>query len=198
MKKIYFDFSLVLLAGIVFYFLFSQCYTTFQHPVVYVPVDSTTYYEQEVTFADDCSQCHEEKQEYVENTTDIYADPVYQQNYNWNYYFVTPWWYDPYYYSGNNQAVGGDEQLAPTQRRDFDRRETPPGPNYAAPAASSPSLAKPRSSNSSNRSTNASPPKRTPRRSTISSPTKKSQPAAPGPKRVSRTESKQKSKKKKK
>ena len=136
MKKFYFHSPIILLAGIVFYFLFSQCYTTFQHPIVYVPVDSTSYYEQEVTFADDCSQCHEDQKKYIEHETDIYADPVYQQNYSWNYYYMTPWWYDPYYYYGDNNAMADDDQLAPTQRRDFGRRDTGPAVSGEKPCPS--------------------------------------------------------------
>jgi len=195
MKKIYSYSPIFFMAAIVFYVLFSQCYTTFQHPIVYVPVDSTTYYEQEVTFADDCSQCHEDQKKYVENETDIYADPVYEQNYNWNYYYITPWWYDPYYYYGDNRPMAGEDQLEPTQRRDFGRRDTGPGPTYAAPAPSSSSLSKSRTNNSSNNSSNYSPPKRSERRQSVSTPAKKSQPPASAPKRVSRTKEKKKEKK---
>ncbi|NOZ60059.1 MAG: hypothetical protein GXO74_00105 [Calditrichaeota bacterium] len=192
MKKIYLHSPIIFMVAILFYFLFSQCYTTFQHPTVYVPVDSTSYYAQEVTFADDCSQCHEDQKKYVENETDIYADPIYEQNSDWNYYYMTPWWYDPYYYSGDSRTAVGDDQLAPTQRRDFDRRQKAPGPNYATPASSSPALSKSRSSGSSN---NSSPSKRRERRHSVSTPAKKSQPAAPAPKRVSRTKEKKKEKK---
>lgn len=193
MKKLFLNGSFLVMAIVFFYMLFSQCYTTFQHPTVYVPVDSTTYYEQEVTFADDCSQCHSDEKSKIENQNDIYAEPLYQQNYMWNYYFVTPWWYDPYYYSGTTPATAEDDNLPPTQRRDFDRRNTSPMPSYGAPAPSSPTLSKPRSG-SSRRSASAPQQKRNERRQSVSPPTKKSHPSTPAPQRVPRKETKKKKK----
>ena len=194
MKKIFSYSPIFILIIFILFSLSIQCYTSFQHPKVLVEADSAGYYyEEEITFADDCSSCHEQNTQYSENYSDIYDDPIYDESYNWNYYFVTPWWYDAYYYEA--QPVPSADDLAPTQRRDFDRRESSDGTRYAAPSPSRPSLAKPKSESSS--SSNSTPPRRHERRNKITNtPNKSKQSATPAPNRVSKKESKSKKKKK--
>lgn len=124
------------------------CYTTFNHPKLDSYADSTgTYHYEGITFLDDCSSCHEQNTQINDAHLQVYDYPVYEENYNWQYYFVIPWWYDQYYYEDERQADANDRLPAP-QRRDFDRREIPPSPATALPGASGSSLAKPSTSES--------------------------------------------------
>ncbi len=175
-----------------------QCYTSFNHPTVYVEADSAGYYyEQEVTFYDDCSSCHEQETPYVESSSDIYNDPVYNESYNWNYFFMTPWWFDEYYYY-NEMPNQNDNYLEPPRKRDFGRRsDSADSPRYGTPSPSSPVMAKPKSDDA-NRS--SSPPRKRPsRRQDISREDLKPKTnPAPAPKNENQSNESQPAKKKKK
>jgi len=171
-----------------------NCYTTFQHPTVYIEEDDSTgfYHAEEVSLIDDCSACHEQKSPYVESYSETYNDEIYEENYNWNYYFVTPWWFDESYYYDEPRLQVEKNRLEPTQRRDFDRRGSAPMPRNTMPRTDRPSLAKPSSNNSSSSSTTASQPKqRNERRQTIApGNSKPNRSLAPPAKRESRESSK--------
>lgn len=155
-KKFYHIIAIFIFVFSTIYFL--GCYTTFKHPKLakMAEPDSTGFYHNgDVTFNDDCSSCHAQVTPYAEHSTDMYNDPLYNENYEWNYYFVTPWWYDEYYYY-ETQPVRNNDNLDPTQRRDFDRRETTEAPRAGAgiPDPSRPSLSKTRNDNPPTNSTN--------------------------------------------
>ena len=125
--------------------LLAGCYTTFNHPPIYSYGDSTdVYLADEVTFLDDCSSCHERDLAIEDTHHQLYDAPAYTDDYSWQYYYVTPWWIDEYYYLEEAQD-NADSQLPATQRRGFDRREVPTSPSAAAPGSATPtsSLAKP-------------------------------------------------------
>lgn len=119
-----------------------NCYTTFRHPRVHSSSDSSEVnHSAEITFQDDCSSCHEPNQTINDPYAPVYENPIYEQKDNWGYYYAIPWWSDQYYYE-NRQAKMNDN-LPPTQKRDFDRREGTPSPAIATPGVSTPTLSKP-------------------------------------------------------
>ena len=125
--------------------LFASCYTTFNHPPIYTYDDSTGVYTAEtVTFMDDCASCHEQDLAVSVPDNHLYSDPIYYDDYSWQYYYAIPWWVDDYYYM-EKAPENIENQLPATQRRDHDRRETPSSPAAAAPGGTPPtsSLAKP-------------------------------------------------------
>ena len=145
--------------------LFSQCYTVFQHPTVHNATDSTdTYYSDDVSFMDDCASCHEQQSMVYDAHPDIYEDTMFDNNYNWNYYFSTPWWFEGYYY--NTAQPNENSSLPRPGQRDFNRRDIPNRTMNAAPNPSRPALAKP-SNTQSAPAAPAKPAKRQERRQTI-------------------------------
>jgi len=184
--------------------LFSSCYTTFKHPAVYAEMeDSTGYFhnEKEIALIEDCSSCHEQESPYVQYDNDTYNDPVYEDNYNWNYYFVTPWWLDESYYYDEPRVKTNQNQLEPTRRRTTDRRDSAPMPRYGTPRTDRPALAKPGSKSGTSSAPPQQPHKRNERRQTVTrDKVKTDKPSTSPPKRTSREDSKTEttSKKKKK
>ena len=141
-----------------------QCYKTINHPIVNYPADSTGYYySKEITPIDDCSSCHKEELNNIESNFDIYNEPIYYQNYNWNYFFVTPWWYDQSYYE-QEEIAQEQENLRPPDRN-FGRGAAKQSPLIATPNQSRPALAKPTSESTSPKS-DAKPPTRNVKRQT--------------------------------
>ena len=181
--------ALLFISLLIFFSLSLNCYTTFQHPKVYIETeDSTGVVEtEEVTLMEDCSACHEQESPYVESYSNSYDDPVYEENYNWNYYFVTPWWFDDTYYYDEPRLKVEKDRLEPTQRRGMDRRGSAPMPRNTAPRTDRPSLAKPGSDSNNSPAPAPQPHKRKERRQTVTrervSPDKAS---TPPPKRVSK------------
>lgn len=128
---------------IIFFLIFSvSCYTTFKHPQVYTYSDSTNVYNfQQISFIEDCSSCHEQNNPINDAHLQVYDYPSYEENYNWQYYYVIPWWVEESYYEG--QRAESKESLPATQRRDFDRREQSPSSATASPGVSGATLSKP-------------------------------------------------------
>lgn len=134
--------------GLFVFFTFVQCYTTFKHPEIYSASDSTgVYHSQEISFIEDCSSCHEQSNPLKDAHLQVYNYPQYEENYNWQYYYVMPWWVDEYYYG--SQPAESKELLQPTQRRDFDRRGLPATSATASPGVSGATLSKPTSTSES-------------------------------------------------
>ena len=189
------------LSTISFLLMSMSCYTTFTHPPVYTEMeDSTGYYhtEEEIALIDDCSSCHEQESPYVESYDDTYIDPVYEEDYNWNYYFVTPWWFDESYYYDEPRLKKAQNRIEPTQRRTTDRRDTAPMPRYGSSRADSPVLAKPSSGSGNSSAPAPQPHKRNDRRQTVTRDNVKvNKPSTPPPKRTTRESSKEESKGKK-
>jgi len=193
-KKIVYT-PVFILAVVILYSLSLQCYTTFNHPKVFVDADSTGYFHgEDVSLIDDCSSCHQQEEPYAMRESDIYDDQIYQDHYNWNYYYVTPWWFDEDYYY-NSQPIRNTDSLEPTRRRDFGRRDplNDIRPGTGSPNSSRPSLSKPQTDDTSP-STN--PTARSERRSSVSDKNKTKKSSAPKPKRVSREKKVEKKKKK--
>ncbi len=178
-----------------------SCYTTFKHPPVYTEMeDSTGYYhtEEEIALIDDCSSCHEQESPYVEYYDDNYNDPVYDDDYNWNYYFVTPWWFDEGYYYDEPRLKTTQSRIEPTQRRTTDRRDSAPMPRYTSPRTDRPALAKPSSDSGRSSVPAPQPHKRNERRQTVTrDKVKTNKPATPPPKREKRESSEKKTTSKK-
>jgi hypothetical protein len=138
--------------GLLLLFSIFQCYTTFKHPEIYSYADSTdVYHSQEISFIEDCSSCHEQNDPINDAHLQVYDYPLYQENYNWQYYYVIPWWVDEYYYEGQRQESGAT--LPPTQRRDFDRRGMPATPATPSPGVSGATLSKPAATSESSSQT---------------------------------------------
>ena len=194
MKPKFIYLPLLFIVGIIVFFsMFLNCYTSFTHPTVYIETEDSTGYIQteEVTLIEDCSACHEQESPYVESYSNTYNDPIYEDNYDWNYYFVTPWWFDESYYYDEPRLKTNQNRLEPTQRRGFDRRDTTPMPRNSAPRVDRPSLAKPGSDNNNISSPAPLPNKRHERRQTVTRDNvKPSEPSTPPPKRESRESSK--------
>ncbi len=126
----------------------SSCYTTFKHPQVFTGSDSTdVYHSQEINFAEDCSSCHEQNNPINDSHLQLYDNKNYQDDYNWQYYYVIPWWVDEYYYE--EQLTPKKDVLPAPQRRDFDRRDIPASSATPASGTSGTTLAKPSADNSS-------------------------------------------------
>ncbi|MDZ7265046.1 MAG: hypothetical protein ONB16_10705 [candidate division KSB1 bacterium] len=123
-------------------FLLAQCYTTFRHPILYSTADSlATPQPQEITFMDNCSNCHDQAHPLTHSPIIFQGEPIDDYNYSWQYFYTMPWWLDSYYYE--NQPANLEDRLPPTERRNFDRREVPPSSAIENPAVSAPSLSKP-------------------------------------------------------
>jgi hypothetical protein len=187
-----------LIFGFLMFLIFFQCYTTFKHPPISSNADSTeAYHSKEINFLEDCSSCHEQNNPINDSHLQVYDDPLYQDNYNWQYYYVIPWWIDAYYYE-DNMAQQKDILPAP-QRRDFDRRETPT--SSATPSSGTPgaSLAKPstNTSSSSEPSSSETPPQKRNERREIAAKEKSQsqQPTNTGPERRKREDDKTKKEK---
>ena len=128
--------------GLLFLFTFVQCYTTFKHPEIYSTSDDTSvHHSQEISFIEDCSSCHEQDNPINDAHLQVYDYLQYEDNYNWQYYYVTPWWVDDYYYG--DERAESKNRLLPTQRRDFDRRGLPATSATTSPGASGATLSKP-------------------------------------------------------
>ena len=128
--------------GLLSFFTILQCYTTFKHPEIYSTSDSTgVYHSQQISFIEDCSSCHEQNNPVNDAHLQVYDYPLYQENYNWQYYYVMPWWVDEYYYE--DQRVESGATLPSTQRRDFDRRGMPATSATPSPSGSGATLSKP-------------------------------------------------------
>ena len=167
---------------IIFLCCFINCYTAFNHPDIYSESDAdstNTYYNSdEIVFTDNCQRCHEQEMILTENYDEIYESVI--DDYDWQYYFLTPWWVDDYYYR-SVQAQTGKSELPPTQKRDFGRGHLNSPPRIVTPTISRPTLAKPSNSESS---TTSGPTKRPARRETVTnqSSTSKNDSAAKTPK----------------
>lgn len=119
-----------------------SCYTTFKHPKIYSTADSTYVYQHdEITFIEDCSSCHDQNDPITDTHLQVYDYPLYQDNYNWQYYYVIPWWVDEYYYQ--EQSISSPDNLPAPQRRDFDRREMSPSVTTESSIPPGVSLSKP-------------------------------------------------------
>ena len=172
-----------LLISILLFSFSISCYTSFNHPVVYLEADSTGFCQPvEVTLIDDCSGCHNQEDIYAESYSNLYNDPVYDESYDWNYYFVTPWWVEESYYY-EEQAPENNEELRP-QRRGFDRGGADQAPRYGTPSPSRPTLAKPASDTPTY--SKPKPPKRNQRRQSVVRDNNKSDKRTPPPKRESK------------
>ncbi len=131
-----------LLLSIIIILFWGSCYTTFKHPEIYSASDSTgVYHSQEISFIEDCSSCHEQNNPINDTHLQVYDYPLYEDNYNWQYYYVMPWWVDEYYHG--SQRAESKDILQPTQRRDFDRRGMPATSATASPGVSGATLSKP-------------------------------------------------------
>jgi len=186
------------IVGLLMCLIFVQCYTTFKHPQVYLNSDSTDdYHTKEISFLEDCSSCHEQNSPINDSHLQVYGNPLYQDNYNWQYYYVIPWWIDAYYYE--NQLTQQKDVLPAPQRRDFDRRDT--SPSSATPSSGTPgaSISKPAISPSSS-DTSASgeqPQQRNERREIVDKEKSESQQSTTaGPERKKREDDKTKKEKK--
>jgi len=190
--------SLVLL----FLLAFVQCYTTFKHPEIYSASDSTgVYHSQEISFIEDCSSCHEQNNPINDAHLQVYDYPLYEDNYNWQYYYVMPWWVDEYYYG--DQQTESKDILQPTQRRDFDRRDLPATSATSSPGVSGATLSKPSATSDSSTPASSEPKdkKRQERREVVNSDGSKSQESTtttPARTKKEEQETKQVSKKEKK
>jgi len=121
---------------------FVQCYTTLRHPEVTAPRENSEFvHNGEVTFMDDCSSCHDQSATVAEPYQELYYSTDYEQDYNWEYYFVLPWWIDEYYYYESLPAAGNDP-VHPPERRGFERGEIGGTPSYSTPNMSQPALSK--------------------------------------------------------
>lgn len=133
--------SLILLLFVIFV----QCYTTFKHPEIFSHSDSTeVYHSKEINFLEDCSSCHVQDDPVNDSHLQVYDNPLYQDNYNWQYYYVMPWWIDDYYYQ--DHLASQKDVLPAPQRRDFDRREMPASSATPATVTSGATLSKPANS----------------------------------------------------
>jgi len=162
--------------------------------------DSTGYYhtEEEIALIDDCSSCHEQESPYVEYYDDTYNDPVYEDDYSWNYYFVTPWWFNETYYYDEPRLKTAKDRIEPTRRRTTDRRGSAPMPRYTSPRSASPVLAKPSTDRGRSSVPAPQPHKRNERRQTVTQDkVKTSKPTTPPPKRAKRDGSEKKPRSKK-
>ncbi len=182
----------ILMTAVVASLVGMQCYTTFRHPLVFSSSDSTDVaIAKQVDFLYDCSSCHERNNPIDNSHWQLYDSQRLQDNYNWQYYYVIPWWVDAYYYEdGKGQQ---SQPLPATQRRDFDRRE--PGASQAVPAGGTPgtSLARPAAGTSSSETPppEPAPPRRNERREIGSREDPNAgQPANPAPERKKREENK--------
>ncbi len=104
------------------------CYTVIMHPSLSEEyMAEQEYYDSHVTHMDDCSSCHQQKHtKFHSDYTDYYSFPDDQYNYDWEFYYDTPWWMDSYYVSKRNDRPVNP--LPPTQRRDIGRRGVVTGP----------------------------------------------------------------------
>jgi len=124
-----------------------QCYTTLRHPSVVLQQEgSEGYHSSEITFMDDCSACHEQSSAITEPYSEIYYDSVYDQDYEWQYFFDLPWWIDEYYYESYPADLGSP--VRPPERRPFEKGEIGTTPMHVTPSTSRPALSKTPSSDS--------------------------------------------------
>ncbi len=152
MKQIKFSRLIFSVLALLLFFSIFQCYTTFKHPEIYSYADSTNvYHSQEISFIEDCSHCHEQNNPLNDAHLQVYDYPFYEDNYNWQYYYVMPWWVDDFYYEG--QGVESGATLPPTQRRDFDRRGLPASAANPSAGASVTTLSKPAATSESSSQT---------------------------------------------
>lgn len=164
--------------GLLLFFTIFQCYTTFKHPAVHTYSDSTdVYHSQQISFIEDCSSCHIPNNPINDAHLQVYDNPLYEENYNWQYYYVIPWWVDEYYYE--NHRAGSGETLPATQRRDFDRRELPATSATSSSGVSGATLSKPTTTGESSTATSPQPEqqKRSERREAVNRADSKSQEA---------------------
>lgn len=145
-KKLLNSHYLISLSMFILFCFLVQCYTTFKHPQIYSYSDSTdVYLTEEVTYMDDCSSCHDQNSPVNDPHYHLYQSRIYEENYNWQYYYVNPWWIDEHYNEELEKEL--NEKLPATQQRNFDRRDIPPSPATVTPnSATSPSLSKPSTS----------------------------------------------------
>ena len=140
--------SIMLLCVVLFCLLIVGCYTTFKHPhVENTAIEEEEYQEYHVSHMDDCSQCHVDDQIYYQYGYDAYNDVDVNtyNSYNWDYYHDTPWWSAPVYYSSPSPGKSGSASLPPTQKRDYQRRNTS-GSNVSTSSPPPPSSAVSKSS----------------------------------------------------
>jgi hypothetical protein len=166
--------------GLLLFFTFVQCYTTFKHPEIYSASDSTgVYHSQDISFIEDCSSCHEQSNPLNDAHLQVYDYPLYEENYNWQYYYVMPWWVDEYYYG--SQRAESKDILQPTQRRDFDRRGMPATSATSSPGVSGATLSKPTATSDSSTQVSPQPKeqKRQERREVVNKDGSKSQESTP-------------------
>jgi len=90
------------------------CYTSLQHP----PVPDHAW--GQVRVSDDCLECHDPHPQ----TRQAFLPRAAQQDYNWQFYYDSPWWQD-------ESAIGADPDVAlPPERtgpRSFGSSSTVPG-----------------------------------------------------------------------
>ncbi len=179
------------------FLIFAQCYTAFKHPEIYSYSDSTqVYHSKEINFLEDCSSCHVQDDPVNDSHLQVYDHPLYQDNYNWQYYYVIPWWVDNYYYQ-DHLAKQKDILPAP-QRRDFDRREMPASSASPSTVTSGATLSKPNSNETTpaSSSSETQPQKRNERREVVPRDKKDSKQSTPtAPERKKREDQKTKKEK---
>lgn len=90
------------------------CYTSLQHP----PVPDHSW--GQVRVSDDCLECHDQHPQ----TNQAFLPQAAQQDYNWQFYYDSPWWQD-------ESVIGVDPDVAfPPERtgpRSFGSSSTVPG-----------------------------------------------------------------------
>ncbi len=101
--------------------MISGCYTILQHP------DSEAHYAAE-DYQADCLGCHAEYHEYPYGYFYGNYPDYWWSNPRWGQYYAYPWWWDNYWYDGNNQHAqkSNDENpsLRSTSGKKVERRET--------------------------------------------------------------------------
>lgn len=100
------------------------CYTMISHPRLSDEmITESEYIDQDVSYIDECSQCHENYHQFQAPYTDTFHafDWEGYDYYDWQYYYDIPWWQEERYYISVSRDEG-DESLPPTHKRDFNRR----------------------------------------------------------------------------
>lgn len=123
----------------------TRCYTTLRHPEVVLDAeDMEGYQHSEISFIDDCSACHEQHSSVTESYGNIYYEPAYDLNYDWQYFFETPWWIDEYYYQPQPAEMASP--IRPPAKRPFEKGQIGSTPMHVTPSTSRPALSKTESS----------------------------------------------------